>query len=107
MLYLDHAATSPVRAEALKAAWPYLTEEFGNPSSVHEAGLRSKAALDWARQTCADYLGALPEEIIFTSGGTEANNLAIKGIALANPRGKHLISSPMEHQAVLECLEYM
>lgn len=107
MLYLDHAATTPVRAEALKAAWPYLTEEFGNPASVHEAGLRAKGALDWARQTCADYLGALPEEIIFTSGGTEANNLAIKGIALANPRGKHLISSPLEHQAVLECLEYL
>jgi len=107
MLYLDHAATTPVRAEALKAAWPYLTEEFGNPSSVHEAGLRAKSALDWARKTCADWLGVLPEEIIFTSGGSEANNLAIKGICLANPRGKHIVSSPLEHEAVLACLEYL
>ena len=107
MLYLDHAATTPVMPEALKAAWPYLTEEFGNPSSVHEVGLRAKHALSWARQTCADWLGAQPEEIIFTSGGTEANNLAIKGIALANPRGKHIVSSPLEHEAVLSCLEYL
>ncbi|MFM7030655.1 MAG: cysteine desulfurase family protein [Micrococcales bacterium] len=107
MLYLDHAATTPVKPEALKAAWPYLTEEFGNPSSVHEAGLRAKAALDWARETCAGFLGCHPEEIYFTSGGTEANNLAIKGIALANPRGRHIVSSPTEHEAVLECLSYL
>jgi cysteine desulfurase len=107
MLYLDHAATTPVKTEALKAAWPYLTEEFGNPSSVHEMGLRGKNALDWARQTCADFLGVMPEEIIFTSGGTEANNLAIKGIALANPRGKHIVSSPLEHEAVLACLRFL
>lgn len=107
MLYLDHAATTPVRAEALKAAWPYLTDEFGNPSSVHEAGLRAKSGLDWARAACAEWLGVQSEEIIFTSGGTEANNLAIKGICLANPRGKHIISSPLEHEAVLACLEYL
>ena len=107
MLYLDHAATTPVRPQALQAAWPYLTEQFGNPSSVHEIGLQAKHALDWARQTCAEYLACLPEEIIFTSGGTEANNLAIKGIALANPRGRHIISSPVEHEAVLAGLNYL
>ena len=107
MLYLDNAATTPVRTEALKAAWPYLAEEFGNPSSVHEAGLRAKAALDWARQTCATYLGVHPEEIVFTSSGTEANNLAIQGMALGNPRGKHIISAATEHSSVLSCLNYL
>ena len=107
MLYLDHAATTPVKPEALKAAWPYLTEEYGNPSSVHESGLRAKAALNWARETCADFLGANPEEIYFTSGATEANNLAIQGIALANPRGRHIVSSPTEHEAVLQTLRFL
>lgn len=107
MLYLDHAATTPVLAEALQAAWPYLTAEYGNPSSTHEPGLRAASALDWARQTCADYLGCKKSEVVFTSGGTESNNLAIKGIALANPRGKHIISARTEHNAVLECLDYL
>ena len=107
MLYLDHAATTPVRQETLQAAWPFLTTEFGNPSSTHEPGLRAKAALDWARQTCAQFLGCAPEEIIFTSGGTESNNLAIKGLALANPRGRHIVSAATEHSSVLECLNYL
>jgi cysteine desulfurase len=108
MLYLDHAATTPVRPEALKAAWPYLTDEFGNPSSVHEFGLRAKNAMDWARQACAEALGGVhPDEIVFTSGGSEANNLAIKGIALANPRGRHIVSSPLEHESVLAVLRYL
>jgi cysteine desulfurase len=107
VLYLDHAATTPVKPEALKAAWPYLTEEFGNPSSVHETGLRAKAALDWARETCAAFLGVYPHEIAFTSGGTEANNLAIVGIALGSPRGRHIVSARTEHSSVLACLEYL
>jgi cysteine desulfurase len=107
MLYLDHAATTPVLPEALQAAWPYLTNEFGNPSSAHEPGLRAANALDWARQTCADLLGCKKTEVVFTSGGTESNNLAIKGIALANPRGKHIISARTEHNAVLQCLDYL
>jgi len=107
VLYLDHAATTPVKPEALKAAWPYLTKEYGNPSSVHEIGLRAKAALNWARETCANFLGSNPEEIYFTSGATEANNLAIKGIALANPRGRHIVSSPTEHEAVLQAIDYL
>lgn len=107
MLYLDHAATTPVKPEVLKAAWPYLTEEFGNPSSVHETGLRAKAALDWARETCAVFLGVYPHEIAFTSGGTESNNLAILGIALGSPRGRHIVSARTEHSSVLACLDYL
>ena len=107
MLYLDHAATTPVKPEVLKAAWPYLTEEFGNPSSVHETGLRAKAALDWARETCARFLGVHPHEIAFTAGGTESNNLAITGIALGNPRGRHIVSARTEHSSVLACLNYL
>ncbi|MDE2408878.1 MAG: cysteine desulfurase [Actinomycetales bacterium] len=107
MLYLDHAATTPVKPEVLKAAWPYLTEEFGNPSSVHETGLRAKAALDWARETCAEFLGVYPHEIAFTSGGTESNNLAILGIALGSPRGRHIVSARTEHSSVLACLDYL
>ena len=107
MLYLDNAATTPVRAEALQAAWPFLTNEYGNPSSTHELGLRAKSALDWARNSCANFLGCNPEEIVFTSGATESNNLAIKGLALANPRGKHIISAATEHSSVMESLEFL
>ena len=107
MLYLDNAATTPVKAEALQAAWPFLTTEFGNPSSTYELGLRAKSALDWARAGCANFLGCQPEEIVFTSGATESNNLAIKGLALANPRGKHIISAATEHSSVLESLDFL
>lgn len=107
MLYLDHAATTPVKAEVLQAAWPWLTQEFGNPNSTHEFGLRAANALDWARTETASVLGCRSNEIIFTSGGTESNNLAIKGIALANPRGKHLVSALTEHSSVLESLRYL
>ena len=107
MLYLDHAATTPVLPEALQAAWPFLTSEYGNPSSSHEMGHRAKNALDWARASCAAKLGCSPDEIIFTSGGTESNNLAIKGLALGNPRGKHIISAATEHSSVLEVLRYL
>ena len=107
MLYLDHAATTPVSNEALKAAWPWLTQEFGNPNSTHEYGIRASNALQWAREKCADFLGCKVSEIVFTSGGTESNNLAIKGIALGNPRGRHIISAKTEHSSVLECLDYL
>lgn len=107
MLYLDHAATTPVLPEALQAAWPWLTEEYGNPNSTHELGLRAAGALDWARQKAADFLGCRPSEIVFTSGGTESNNLSLKGIALANPRGKKIISAKMEHESVLQCLDFL
>jgi cysteine desulfurase len=107
VLYLDHAATTPVLPEALQAAWPWLTEEYGNPNSTHELGLRAAGALNWARERAADFLGCHPSEIVFTSGGTESNNLAIKGIALANPRGKKIISAKTEHESVLQCLEFL
>ncbi|MEY4436703.1 MAG: hypothetical protein RL100_167 [Actinomycetota bacterium] len=107
MIYLDNAATSPVRPEALQAAWPWLTSEFGNPSSTHEPGLRAKAALEDARAQVANFFNAKSSEIVFTSGGTESINQAIIGLALANPRGKHLVSSRTEHQAVLASIDFL
>ena len=107
MIYLDSAATAPVRREVLEAMWPFFTGEFGNPSSRHEVGERAATALRTARETVADWLGVRPAEIVFTSGGTEGNNLAIKGIALANPRGRHLVTSPIEHDSVLESCDYL
>ena len=92
MLYLDHAATTPVRREVLEAMWPYLTGEFGNPSSHHTVGERAAAALADARSRVAAVLGVRAGEIVFTSGGTEADNLAVKGIALgsrARPAPRH------------------
>ena len=80
-IYLDHNATTPIAHEVAKAMWPYLTEHFGNPSSSHAYGKLAKAAVDHAREQVAALIGAQPEEVIFTSGGTEANNLAIRGVA--------------------------
>jgi cysteine desulfurase len=107
MIYLDNAATTPVNPKALQAAWPWLTEEFGNPSSSHELGQRAAVALETARESVAKFLGARASDITFTSGGTESDNLAIIGIALANPRGRHIVSAKTEHQAVLESLEFL
>lgn len=105
MIYLDNAATTPVRAEALQAAWPWLTSEFGNPSSTHELGNRASRALSNARTTVAAWLNCRPSEVIFTAGGTEGDNLAIMGLALANPRGRHLVSARTEHEAVLASID--
>ena len=107
MIYLDHAATTPVLPAALEAAWPWLTQQYGNPNSTHELGLAAAGGLQWAREQCASWMGCHPDEIVFTSGGTESNNLAIQGIALGSPRGKHLISAPTEHSSVLRELEYL
>jgi len=107
MIYLDSAATTPVRREVLDAMWPYLTAEFGNPSSSHELGHRAAEALKQARAKIAAILGCRASEITFTSGGTEADNLAIKGIALANPRGRHIVTTPTEHEAVLASCDYL
>lgn len=87
--------------------WPYLSTEYGNPSSHHEVGDAARRALDQARTDVADVLGAKASEITFTSGGTESDNAAIKGIALAAPRGKHVIVSAIEHPAVLESAEWL
>ena len=107
MIYLDSAATTAVRREVLEAMWPYMTAEFGNPSSHHSLGEAAAQALKEARATIAQILGCRASEIIFTSGGTEADNLAIKGIALAAPRGRHIVTSAIEHEAVLESCDYL
>ncbi len=107
LLYLDTAATTPVRREVLETMWPYLTGDFGNPSSHHQLGERAARAVQAARATIAEQLGCRPSEIVFTSGGTEADNLAIKGIALGAPRGRHVITSVIEHEAVKESVDYL
>jgi cysteine desulfurase len=84
LIYLDHAATTPLDEQVLAAMMPYLTERYGNPSSIHRLGRQALDALDDARDTIAAILGAGPKEIIFTGGGTEADNLAIKGVAPAH-----------------------
>jgi cysteine desulfurase len=101
-IYLDHAATSPLRPEVLEAMLPYLTEHHGNPSSIHASGRRARQGLDEAREEIAAAIGAKPREIVFTSGGTEADNLAVKGIAWAgSARGRHVVTSAVEHKAVM------
>jgi cysteine desulfurase len=107
MIYLDEAATTPLKREVLAAMGPYLGPEFGNPSSHHEPGFHAKAALDEARASVAGILGCRPSEITFTSGGTEADNLALKGIALGQPRGHHVVVSAIEHPAVLESAAWL
>ncbi len=107
-VYLDYAATTPVRPEVLAAMLPCFTENAGNASSLHQVGQRAKRALESARQTVATAIGAEPSEIVFTSGGTESDNLAIIGTVLAvRGRGKHLITSAIEHHAVLNTCEYL
>lgn len=107
LLYLDTAATTPVRREVLETMWPYLTGEFGNPSSHHQLGERAAHAVQGARATIAEQLGCRPAEIVLTSGGTEADNLAVKGIALGAPRGRHLVTTAIEHEAVRESADYL
>lgn len=107
MIYLDAAATTPVRREVLEALWPYLTGAFGNASSHHALGDQATRTLTNARERVAAALGCKPGEVIFTSGGTEADNLALKGIALASPRGRHIITSAIEHEAVLATCDYL
>jgi len=107
-IYLDHAATTPLRPEALEAMLPYLSEHFGNPSSAHAFGRKARAGLDEAHERVSKRLNAEPREIIFTSGGTEANNLAIKGAAWAGKaRGHRIVTSPVEHHAVGHTLQYL
>ena len=108
MIYLDYNATTPLCEPARTAMLPFLGEKFGNPSSVHAAGREARAAIDDARDQLADLLGAKAHELIFTSGGTEANNLAILGLARSRAtRGKHLISAKTEHHAVLNTIEHL
>lgn len=106
MIYLDEAATTPVRREVLEAMWPFLGPEFGNPSSHHEVGESARSALEQARSDVAAVLGCRTSEITFTSGGTESDNAAVKGIALASP-GRHVVVSAVEHPAVLESAAWL
>ena len=107
-VYLDHSATTPVRPEVRELMDKYFTERFGNPSSLHEFGQEARQGLNWAREVLAEAIGANPTEIHFTSGGTEADNLAILGMAYANQnRGRHLITSRIEHHAILDSCKYL
>ena len=107
-IYLDHAATTPVRREVVDAMLPFLTEAFGNPSSAHAFGRTARAALDDAHDRLASSLGVEAREVVFTSGGTEANNLALKGAAWAGKaRGHRIVTSSIEHHAVGHALRYL
>jgi len=107
-IYLDYNATTPIAGEAADAMRPYLDEYFGNPSSMHSFGAAAKMAVEKARGLVAKLMGCEPSEVIFTSGGTESNNYAIKGAALANRnRGDHIITSAVEHPAVIEVCRYL
>jgi cysteine desulfurase len=106
LIYLDYASTTPPRREVLEAMWPYLTTAFYNPSSRYEPAQQVAAALEQSRAAVAVCLGARPGEIVFTGGGSEADNLALKGVALANrDRGDHIITTATEHHAVLHACQ--
>jgi cysteine desulfurase len=107
-VYLDYAATTPVHPEVILAMTPYLSEVWGNPSSIHACGLEARSAVEEARGKIAALIGANKNDIYFTSGGTEADNWALKGVAYANQkRGNHIITSTIEHHAVLETCKYL
>ena len=107
-IYLDFNASTPLAPEVVEAMRPYLAEHFGNPSSHHFAGAPAKAAVERARGQVAALLGCAPEEVVFTSGGTESNNHALKGVFFANrERGDHIVTSAVEHPAVLQPLRFL
>ena len=107
-VYLDYAATTPTRPEVIRAMLPYFGEIFGNPSSIHFCGQQSKGAVEEARVMLANLISAQDEEIVYTSGGTEADNAAIKGVAYANEKkGNHIITSSIEHHAVMETCKFL
>ena len=99
-VYLDHNASTPVHPEVVAEMLPYFTEIYGNPSSIHAFGRDAREGVDQARERIARFLGVSPQELVFTSGGTESDNFAVKGLAWARGRG-HLITSKVEHHAVL------
>ena len=108
LIYMDHAATTSVKREVLEAMLPYFHDQFGNPSSIYSIARESKKVVESARETVARALGAEPGEIYFTSGGTESDNWALKGIANANrKKGDHIITSAIEHHAVLYPAQYL
>ena len=111
MVYLDHAATTPMLPEALAAMTPYFLEQAGNPSSLHASGRRARRAVEEAREAIALALGARPSEVVFTGGGTESDNLAVKGIywarRAADPARTRIVASAVEHHAVLDAVEWL
>jgi cysteine desulfurase len=107
-VYLDHASATPVRKEVVNAMLPYFEEHFGNPSTVYDLGSEIKEIIDEQREKVAKLVGAESNEIIFCSSGAEANNLAVKGSALANmKKGKHIIISAIEHHSVLNSARFL
>src|SRR5229473_7762335 len=102
MIYLDYNATTPIASEVLEAMLPFLMEHHGNPSSSHAYGQRAHEAIELARAQVAQLIGCAPEEIVFTSGGTEASNLAIRGAAQGRPERRHILTSAFEHPATVE-----
>lgn len=108
LIYLDHAATTPVHPQVLEAIWPFFSQQFGNASGRYPLAEQARSAVEWAHRTVAAVLGARSGEIVFTSGGSESNNLALKGVALAcRGRGDHVITTQIEHHAVLRACEYL
>ena len=107
-VYLDYAATTPTHPEVLKAMLPYFTEVFGNPSSIYACGQEAKGVINEARIKVANLIGAHDEEVVFTSGGSEADNFALKGVALAHEnKGNHIITTAIEHHAVIETSKFL
>jgi len=108
MIYMDHSATTPVDKRVLEFMLPYFDKKYGNASSLHSMGQEAKKALEEAREKIAKVINADPSEIYFTSGGTESNNFAIKGIAFANKdKGKHIITTKIEHDCVLNTCKWL
>ena len=107
-IYLDYAATTPTHPEVVRAMLPHFTDTFGNPSSIYSYGQEAKGAVEEARVKVASLISARDEEIVFTSGGTEADNFALKGVAFANEsRGNHIVTSSIEHHAVIETCKFL
>ena len=107
-IYLDYNATTPLDPRVLDEMMPYLVDNYGNPSSIHSPGSVARAALDCGRERVSDYLGARPGEIVFTSGGSESNNFAIKGLASAlSEKGNHLVTTAVEHASCLEAFRFL
>ena len=108
MIYLDHAATTPMRSEVLEVMRPFFSERFGNPSSLHAYGLDARAAIEGSREQIAHAIGATASEIVFTSGGTESDNMALRGVLQDTSKGQdHIITSAIEHPAILETCKFM
>ena len=107
-IYLDYAATTPTHPEVVKAMLPFFTEGFGNPSSIHTCGQEAKEAVNEARKKVASLIKAKESEVVFTSGGTEADNAALKGVCYANrDKRNHIITTPIEHHAVTETCKFL